>query len=396
MPCFSGDAICDGRYLNWEYRQKHFGLNETDINNLTIDELEKNETDRMKFNAFKVCEEVAQRIDGEVAPQGFMKAYCTEDLKDLFFWDTRYLRDYLANKDAKNSKTMPGSHYYKSLQAFMDQHTRKGEKYLEYLKFSCKDNGHICTFCLQSGWTGPPCSRIPEPMPDYESDKFKYLHVAKTPTEVDKEIRQVNDMNPRVQLKAWFAEGQLTTKNTEKISEFSRLYAIKEDIIVNALTELEQSQFRKEVRLMENKRKRVTEDENEFKDYDWKKIVENKSIKGLKVSELDKYLAHCNLLHFLHLKKAQKIEAIIEHLNNAVIEDETSTNNDSDLDSEGQDSEDDVIGELARFNDKESDGGASDIEERANDTELDEHFDELFRKTRYGRLAGTHHLSAYR
>ncbi len=68
-----------------------------------------------------------------------------------------------------------------------------GEKYIEFVKFACKDFGDICKFYSLNGWNETECSRIPEPMPDYDSEKFAYLHVNKTPHEIDGIKRKVND-----------------------------------------------------------------------------------------------------------------------------------------------------------------------------------------------------------
>eukprot|EP00794_Sanderia_malayensis_P016501 gene16501-18141_t len=45
--------------------------------------MEQHEYDRMKYNAFQVCEELTCRIDGAVAPGGFMKAYTSDSAEDL-------------------------------------------------------------------------------------------------------------------------------------------------------------------------------------------------------------------------------------------------------------------------------------------------------------------------
>ncbi|CAB4043544.1 Hypothetical predicted protein [Paramuricea clavata] len=43
-------------------------------------------------------------------------------------------------------------------------------------------------------------------MPDYTSDEFKYQYVKDTPSDIDDVSREVNDFNPRVQLKKLFHE----------------------------------------------------------------------------------------------------------------------------------------------------------------------------------------------
>ena len=42
------------------------------------------ELNRMKHNAFKMCEEVSQRVDGGMAPGGYIKAWVTPDENSLF------------------------------------------------------------------------------------------------------------------------------------------------------------------------------------------------------------------------------------------------------------------------------------------------------------------------
>ena len=40
-----------------------------------MEDLVSLEIETMKLNAFKVCHEVADRIDGAIAPDGYMKVY---------------------------------------------------------------------------------------------------------------------------------------------------------------------------------------------------------------------------------------------------------------------------------------------------------------------------------
>ena len=50
------------------------------MENMSFEEVETCELNRMKYNAFKVCEEVSQRVDGGVVPGGYIKEWVT-----LFF-----------------------------------------------------------------------------------------------------------------------------------------------------------------------------------------------------------------------------------------------------------------------------------------------------------------------
>ena len=66
---------------------------------MTLEDLEESEHDRMKHNAFKVCEELTCRIDGATAPGGFMKAFTSSDTTELFFNNHSCLKAYLAGSD---------------------------------------------------------------------------------------------------------------------------------------------------------------------------------------------------------------------------------------------------------------------------------------------------------
>ena len=76
---YVGDVICDGGDINWEHKKAFEGLTSEQLEHMTYKETEASELERMKFNAFKVAEEIALRVDGSPAPGSFMKGYtsCT-------------------------------------------------------------------------------------------------------------------------------------------------------------------------------------------------------------------------------------------------------------------------------------------------------------------------------
>ena len=141
---------------------------------MTVAEFEEKEKKRMKSNAFKVCEEVASRIDGAPAPDGYLKGLVTNDLDDLFFWYTKYLKMYIGS-----FVISPGYHYYDSLGRFISSHCRKGDKFAEFIRCSKIE----CPFCECKPWSRPKTLRIPQPMPDPTSDR-SYLHVKDTPSHI--------------------------------------------------------------------------------------------------------------------------------------------------------------------------------------------------------------------
>jgi hypothetical protein len=72
------------------------------------------------------------------------------------------------------------------------------------------------------GWVDVACLPVPEPMPDYASDQFKYLHVKDTPRDIDGSKREVNDFNPRIQLKKLFQQGCCIIKKQQEKPERER------------------------------------------------------------------------------------------------------------------------------------------------------------------------------
>ena len=106
--CFIGDAVCDGGSLTWEHKTKSDVLSNLDVSNITTSQLEELELERMKFNAFKVADEVAERIDCGVAPDGYMKSFASKDADKLFYWDKCYLLGFI---ERKNNQVVPGYNY---------------------------------------------------------------------------------------------------------------------------------------------------------------------------------------------------------------------------------------------------------------------------------------------
>lgn len=139
IQSYVGDAICDGGPLKWEYKQPYEGFSNEQLNEISLDELESSELDRMKYNAFKVCDELRFHIEGAPASGGFMKAYTSQTNEYFYFNNHQHLKKYLAASE--NAKiALPGSHYFKMVQDFIEKHFDIGEKYLEYVRYACLDD----------------------------------------------------------------------------------------------------------------------------------------------------------------------------------------------------------------------------------------------------------------
>ena len=144
---YVGNTICDGGALEWEHRKLLDQKTIEDLRQMSSDELADYELKRMTYNAYKVCEEVASRIDGAPGPSGFLKGFKAYKNNELFFSDKEYLAKFLSTSEKERNR-LPGAAYYKKLTEFMDLHFKVGMKYLEFIKLDCiKTLGKPCTFC---------------------------------------------------------------------------------------------------------------------------------------------------------------------------------------------------------------------------------------------------------
>ena len=71
-------------YIERKYRKKFKRIPNEDLESMSSKEDETCELNRMKHNAFKMCEEVSQRVDGGMARGGYIKAWVTPDENSLF------------------------------------------------------------------------------------------------------------------------------------------------------------------------------------------------------------------------------------------------------------------------------------------------------------------------
>ena len=84
---YIGDAICDGGTIPCDYKVAFEGIPEENLKNISLEESEQSELERMEYNAFKVSTEICSRIDGARGPGGYFKAYFSSKLDELFFSD---------------------------------------------------------------------------------------------------------------------------------------------------------------------------------------------------------------------------------------------------------------------------------------------------------------------
>ena len=99
----------------------------------------------MKYNAFKACDEVMGSVSGAPEPGDSMKSYTSESLQAMFFNDEICVKDYLHGSEEKR-KTLPGANLFKQV-LFAENHFEVGEKYIEFVKFSCRKSQICTTLC---------------------------------------------------------------------------------------------------------------------------------------------------------------------------------------------------------------------------------------------------------
>ena len=95
---------------------------------MSLKEIEHLELKRMEFNAFKICDEEATRINDATGPGGYLKGFKATKANDMFFNDKTFLDLYLSKSD-KEKQNVPGYAYYSKVKSFLNGHCQIGIKY---------------------------------------------------------------------------------------------------------------------------------------------------------------------------------------------------------------------------------------------------------------------------
>ena len=256
----------------------------------------------MEFNAFKVCDEVATRINGAPGPGGYLKGFKATKANDMFFNDKKFLDLYLSKSD-KEKQNVPGYAYYSKVTNFLNGHCQIGMKYFEYVKLSCmKNQGLACNFCTNHPWVGPVCEAVPRPFPDYDKlPGYHYKHVSVTPTKVNGIARPVDDFQPRAKLKEAFTSKTINLTNEESVDKFCDKYIVDKKLVKDSLQHLHHLEVKNIKKQQERQLRSQREDEVNYDTIDWQQYYDNKCLSKLKVKTLDKYLLHngwCNIYPF--------------------------------------------------------------------------------------------------
>jgi hypothetical protein len=230
---------------------------------MTLVEYEKHEDERTVRNVWRVAHDIALRIDDAPVLSDYIRAYVTEKEEETFFFNKNYLQDY--TKASESSKeNIPGYNYVVKICDYIKYHYDVGELYMEFVKDACKVKAkQQCNLCA-SGWTGYKRERIPRPLPDEPT--FRYKSVFESPNiSSDRKLRPVDDYMPRAQIKISFSAGKLNT--AQEIAEFSSKFVVSEELVKKYVDHLKHLNFTKELRNKSKAENRQNREAKSFEDY---------------------------------------------------------------------------------------------------------------------------------
>lgn len=79
-----GDALVTGETLQLEYHKRSEEMSEEEISALSLQEYEVLEEQRMKKNAWRAAADLAEQVDGEPSPNGFISSRVTPNESEQF------------------------------------------------------------------------------------------------------------------------------------------------------------------------------------------------------------------------------------------------------------------------------------------------------------------------
>jgi hypothetical protein len=184
----------------------------------------------------------------EPGPAGDLMLCLVEDeLPNQFFFNTKYFQIYHKAGKVKK-KELPGYHYFTKIQNFMEDHTERGELFMEYRIGLCTKKGlyDLCPFCKDLALESLP-NPSPRPYPDYSAlTKYKYLSLSSTPSE----NRTTDDFLPRANLNALFKNYGVSSSDDTAIQEFSDkyMYIVEKEHVISYVKHLDLLELKKDKR----------------------------------------------------------------------------------------------------------------------------------------------------
>ena len=291
-----GDSIVDGATLQWNRFPKFYNMSDEEISQLTVQDYDTHEQERMEKNAWWVSKELAYRIDAAPVFNEYIHSFVTVKPEEAFFFNREYITQF--NKSTGENQTeIPGYYYCVKIMKFIKDHYHVGELYMEFIKDGCKekDESQHCNWCKETEWRGPVMSRVPEPCPD-KDNQGHYMDVFKSSNyTATGEIRPIDQFAPRANLKKLFAEGKIASYDNKAIDDFTKKYIVSKEHAKEYVKHLEELNTGALIRAREKERKKLLKQAKTFSDYNWKELADKGKIMSLTKLELKHYLTHYKL-----------------------------------------------------------------------------------------------------
>ncbi|CAH3184731.1 unnamed protein product [Porites lobata] len=119
--------------------------------------------------------------------------------------------------------------------------------------------------------------------------------------------REIDDYQPRAQIKRHVKERKLTLEDSDSIVEFSKTFAVQELHVRKYLEHLQYLEVKKSKRKDDRKRQRETDSQKKYADYNREDMFKAGTLKKLKVSALNLFLEE----HQMGNKKMKKNEKLV-------------------------------------------------------------------------------------
>ena len=245
--------------MTWEYYSIFDGLTDEEIENLSIEAHYRNEEVRLEKSAWRVGEEIAERIDGAPVLGEFIHSQLTPKIEDSHFFNQKYIKE-CQHATANKKPSVPRYHYMQKLEAFnMQRHIQLGVMYLEYIRDSC-DPDTKCEYCQKFNWQAPIMKRIPRPFPD-DKKEAHYLDVFNTPTaNANGSPREIDDSLPRARVKKLFSLGELIISSSDKetLKDLSKKLCVPVNVLQESVKHYEELKVLSNMRSRKRKQNKMS------------------------------------------------------------------------------------------------------------------------------------------
>ena len=212
--------------------------------------------------------------------------------------------------------------------------------------------------------------------------------------EEDDGSREIDDWQPRANLKKLFKEGKICLEDKASIQEFAHKFCVEEKYVVSYVRHLKNLQILQNMRSRSRKQSSKKRQDQTYDQYDWKELVMNGKLGKLLVSELDKYLTKHKLSKVG--KKPDKVAAISCHVMRSLPDlQNTSDKTESEDELTSESDTEIVVAQVLSESESETEDVSvrnsssdteSDAEQSSTDTDTQEY---LVTQTRSGRRAGS-------